>query len=376
MRTVSGAILVSTIVGTALSLSIALISVRLDEAGYSARAIGLNTAAGGVATLAVGPFIPAAARRLGVARLLLAALLGGGAALALFTVTKSYGAWLALRFVVGAAVTVMFVLSEFWITSATPAHRRGLAIGAYATTLSGGFAVGPLILARTGTAGDLPFLVAAVLFAGSALPLALNARGAPRLEERSRRSLWFFLRAAPAATLAALLHGAIEVAGLSLLPVYGLRAGATVAQGALFTSLFIAGNTALQLPIGVIADRHDRRRFLVVLALAGLVGAVALALIGIHPIALFAPLLLLWGGLVGALYPVGLGELSARFQGADLASANSAYVMTYAAGMLAGPPVIGAALDLAPPAGFFWAVAGLIALYLTAAVPPLRRRSL
>ncbi len=375
-RTIAGAILVATIVGCGLSLTIALIAVRLDTAGYSARAIGINTAAGGVATLVSGPFIPAAARRLGVARLLLVALLGGGAALAFFTVTESYFAWLVLRFVVGASVTVMFVLSEFWITTATPEHRRGLAIGLYVTMLSGGFAVGPLILAITGTAGDLPFLIGAALFAGSALPLMLNARGAPRLETRSRRSFLFFLRAAPAATLAALLHGAIEVAGLSLLPVYALKAGATIAQGALFTSLFVIGNSALQLPIGFVADRVDRSAVLVAIALAGFCGAAVLALLGIHPMLLFELLLLFWGGIVGALYPVGLGELSARFAGADLASANSAYVMTYAAGMLVGPPIVGAGLDLIPPTGFFLAVMVLIALYLAVAVPPFFRRAL
>ena len=373
MRTVAGAIVVATAVGCALSLTIALVAVRLDAAGYSARAIGLNTAAGGVATLVVAPFLPRLARRLGVAVLLLVALLGGGAALALFTVTDGYVGWLALRFVVGAAVTAMFVLSEFWITTATPAHRRGLAIGLYVTMLSGGFAVGPLILASTGTAGDLPFLVGAVLFAGSALPLMLNARGAPRLEERSTRSFLFFLRAAPAATLAALLHGSIEVAGLSLLPVYGLKAGATVAQGVIFTSLFIVGNSALQLPIGWLADRLDRRRLLAGLALAGFCGAGVLAVIGVRSVIVFEIVLLLWGGIVGALYPVGLGELGARFSGADLASANSAYVMTYAAGMLVGPPVIGAGMDLVAPGGFFLAIMGLIALYLFVAVPPLFR---
>lgn len=358
-----------------MSLVIALIAVRLDAAGYSARAIGFNTAAGGIATLAAGPFIPLAARSLGVARLLLISLLGGGAALALFTLTDSYLAWLLLRFVVGAAVTVMFVLSEFWITTAAPTRWRGLAIGFYVTTLAGGFAVGPLILAITGTAGNVPFLIGAALFAASALPLVLNARGAPRLEDRSHRSFFYFLRAAPAATLAALLHGAIEVAGLSLLPVYALRAGATVAQGALFASLFIVGNSALQLPIGFVADRSDRRRLLAVLAITGFCGAAVLAALGIHPLLLFEILLLLWGGIVGALYPVGLGELSARFSGADLASANSAYVMTYAAGMLVGPPIIGIGLDFVPPAGFFLAVMVLIALYLAVAVPPLIRRA-
>ncbi len=375
-RTVAGAIVVATIVGCGLSLTIALIAVRLDEAGYSARAIGFNTAAGGVATLFAGPFVPLAARRLGVARLLLVSLLVGAVSLALFTVTDDYGAWLVLRFVEGMAVTVMFVLSEFWITTATPEGRRGLAIGIYVTTLAAGFAIGPLVLAVTGTAGNLPFLIAAALFAASTIPLALNARGAPRLEERSGRSLLFFLMAAPAATLAALLHGCIEVAGMSLLPVYALRAGASIAEGALFASLFIVGNSALQLPIGLVADRVDRRGLLVVLALAGLGGAALLAMLGLRSLVLFEVLLLVWGGIVGALYPVGLGELSARFRGADLASANSAYVMTYAAGMLVGPPIIGAGLDWIPPSGFFWAVAGLIALYLVVAAPAVVRRAL
>ncbi len=375
-RTIAGAIAVATIAGCALSLTIALIAVRLDAAGYSARAIGLNTAAGGVATLVTGPLIPTAARRYGVARLLLVSLLGGAVCLALFTVTESYVAWLALRFVESMAVTVLFVVSEFWITTVTPPRRRGLAIGVYVMTLAGGFAVGPLILAATGTAGDLPFLIGAGLFAGSTIPLVLNARGAPSLEERSRRSFAFFLLAAPTATLAALLHGSIEVAGMSLLPVYALRAGASVAQGALFASLFIVGNSALQLPIGLLADRVDRRRLLACLAMAGLCGAAVLAVIGVRHVLVFDLLLLVWGGIVGALYPVGLGELGARFSGADLASANSAYIMTYAVGMLVGPPIIGAGLDWVPPAGFFLAIMALIALYLAVVVPPLVRRAL
>ena len=56
-RVIAAAIFVATIVGCGLSLTIALLAVRLDQAGYSARAIGLNTAAGGVATLIASPWI-------------------------------------------------------------------------------------------------------------------------------------------------------------------------------------------------------------------------------------------------------------------------------------------------------------------------------
>lgn len=365
---------VATIVGCGLSLTIALLAVRLHDAGYSAHAIGLNTAAGGVATLVGAPFIPWAARKLGVANLLLVALLVGAAALLGFTVTDSFSGWLALRFAVGSAVTIMFVLSEFWITSWAPPGRSGLAIALYVTSLAIGFATGPLILAATGTAGNLPFYLGAALFAGATPPLMLNARHAPRLESHSGKSILYFVRKAPVATFAGLLHGAIEVAGLSLLPVYALRAGANVETGALFASLFVLGNCALQLPIGSVADMLDRRKLLLVLAAAGLAGAVVLALVGLADLPLFEIVLFLWGGIVGAFYPTGLGQLGADYRDADLASANSAFVMTYAVGMLIGPPLIGEGLDLAPPSGLFWSIAALIGLYLVVIGSQLGRR--
>ena len=373
-RVIAVAIAIATIVGCGLSLTIALLAVRLDQAGYSARAIGLNTAAGGVATLVGSPFIPWAARRIGVARLLALSLVLGGAALLGFTLTADYTAWLGLRFVIGFSVTAMFILSEFWITTWAPAGRGGLAISIYVTSLAAGFAVGPLLLGLTGTAGNLPFQIGAALFVGAAAPLAFTARDAPRLEARSHTNVLGFLREAPAPTLAALLHGAIEVAGLGLLPVYALRSGLSAGQGALFASLFILGNSALQLPLGALADRIDRRLLLVVLAATGGAGAIALALMGTASPLAFEVLLLVWGGIVGALYPVGLGLLGTLYRGADLASANAANVMAYAMGMLIGPPLIGLGLDLVPPDGLFWTIAALILLYLAVAAPPLLRR--
>ena len=286
-----------------------------------------------------------------------------------FTLVGSYTVWLLLRFVVGLSATVLFVLSEFWIATWAPDRRRGFVIGLYVTALAAGFAIGPLILVATGTAGNLPFYLGGALLLGSAIPLALNARDAPHLAARSGRSFWSLVRDTPEATLAALLHGAIEIAGLSLLPVYALRAGLDARHGALFACLFIVGSSALQVPIGALADRVDRCRLLLVLAVFGLVGAILLAVFGVTALLLFEALLLPWGAVVGAFYPVGLGDISSRFTGADLARANTAYVMTYAAGMMIGPPIVGEGLDLMPPSGFFWSIAALIGAYLIAIRP-------
>lgn len=370
----AAAIAMVTIAGCGLSLSVTLIALRLDMAGYAGGAIGLNTAAGGVASLVSAPLIPWLARRMGVARLLLAALGLGGLAMTGFTLVSDYWSWLALRFVTGVSVTVLFVLSEFWINTVAAPGRQGFVIGLYATCLGIGFAAGPAFLALSGTAGSLPFYVGAGLFWAASLPLAFNRRGAPALVETSRRPFWTYLRDAPVATLAGMLHGAIEVAGIGLLPVYALRAGASAAEGALLVSLFVMGNTALQIPLGLLSDRVERGALLMTLAGMALAGALCLAATGLSHLILFETVLLLWGGLAGGLYPVGLAQLGARYRGGDLAGANASFVMAYSFGMLAGPPLAGFGLDLWPPMGFFAAIALLAAVYLIYTMASLLRQ--
>ena len=363
IKTVVGAVLVAAIVACGLSLTITLLAIRLDAAGYSARAIGINAAAGGIAALISAPMIPWAARKFGVAPLLMASLGLGGVGLLAFTLSDDYGVWLVLRFLIGFAFTAEFVLSEFWITTWAPDAHRGFAIGFYGTSFAAGFAVGPLILTWVGTSGNLPFYLGAAMIAVAAVPLALNARSAPLLEVRSTEGLLDVLLKAPAATLAALLQGAIEVAGMGLLPVYALRVGLDVTQGALFASIFILGVGVMQLPLGILADKINPHRLLMGLATFGCLGGVILAVTGVGNVLVFEGLLLVWGGIVGGLYPVGLSHLATLYQGPDLARANSGFVMAYSIGMLAGPPLVGASIDVAP-GGLFWSIAGLLGLYL------------
>ena len=97
--------------------------------------------------------------------------------------------------------------------------------------------------------------------------------------------------------------------------------------------------------------------------LFGLAGTLALIGLTQHFTA-FAAVLFVWGGIIGGLYMIGLAELGARYEGAELASANAAFVMFYATGMLIGPPLLGRALDASPHYGLFGGMAALIALDL------------
>ena len=133
--TIAAAIAAISIVGTGLSLTIPLLSLKMEAAGYSARLIGVQTATGAIATLVFAPFVPRAARRLGVRPLMLGALALGIACLSGFGLTANVDLWFPLRLLFGASLTVLFVMSEYWINAAAPPERRGMVMGIYATAL-------------------------------------------------------------------------------------------------------------------------------------------------------------------------------------------------------------------------------------------------
>jgi MFS family permease len=354
-------------VGIGLSLSIPLLSFALDAKGASRTLIGLNTAMGGVASILLAPFITGWARTFGVRTILVMAALLGIASLLAFYVVEPIWAWFPLRFIFSVALTVLFVLSEYWINAAAPEARRGLVLGVYATALSLGFAAGPYILVLLGTAGFAPYLAGAALFALATLPVLLGGASAPAIIDQPSRGFASFLWAAPSATLAALVFGASETGAFALLPLYGTAIGLDVAGAAMLVSLMSLGNLAFQIPMGLIADRIDRR---LVLIACGIVGTLGMGIAAIVPLSVewLRVLLFIWGGIVAGLYTVGLAHLGHRFRGADLAQANAAFVVMYSAGLMIGPPLAGIGMDIWPPHGLPATLGLLFAVYLAVVV--------
>ena len=363
VRSLAAAIGSVAAVGVALSLSIPLLSLEMERMGVSNTGIGINTAIAGLASVIVIPFVPRLAARTGVLPLLWGSVIVGALSLLAFEALWSFAWWFPLRFVFSATLGVLFVLSEYWINAAAPPARRGLVMGVYATVLALGFATGPAVLAAVGTSGWPPYLAGAALFALASLPLAFAQGLTPEPRGGNKRGVLSFLGAAPAATLAALVFGAVETGGFALLALYGLRLGFAPEMAPYLLTAVALGNVALQIPIGLLSDRVDRRVVLLASGLSGLAGAALLPLVAANGAAFFA-VLFLWGGLIGALYTVGLAHLGAKFSGGDLVSANAAFVILYNVGLVLGPPLVGAGMDAAPPHGFAWTLAAFCAVYV------------
>jgi MFS family permease len=375
---IAAAIASISVVGIAIGLGMPLLSVIMESRGHSATMIGLNTAVAGLASIAASPIATPLAMRFGVVWTMLAMIVLGALAFVGFYFAPAFWMWFPLRVALHAAMTVLFILSEFWISTSAPPHRRGFVLGIYATVLSLGFAAGPWLFAQMGSQGFLPFGVAFALVMVATIPVLAAWRQSPTLVTDGQSTGFLrFIWLVPTATAAVMVFGAVETGGFSLFPVYGTRIGYSEADAALLLTMIGLGNVILQIPLGMISDRvGDRRHLLLGCATVGLLGTILMPFVAANW-HVMAALLFVWGGAVAALYTIGLAHLGTRLVGSDLASANAAFVLCYGIGMVLGPQAIGIGMDTFGNDGFGWSLslffAAYIALVLGRLVPMGRR---
>src|SRR5687767_9235261 len=151
LAAMTGIIATVTVFAVAQGLTYPLLSFILERHGTTPSLIGLSAAMTPLGFIVSAPFIPALARRVGGARLALLCAFLAAATLIAIAWAQEVWAWMPLRFLLGLFANPLYVISETWLITITPAPRRGRIMGLYSSMVSSGFAVGPLSLGIVGT---------------------------------------------------------------------------------------------------------------------------------------------------------------------------------------------------------------------------------
>ena len=329
----------------AVGLSYPLLSLILEEMGVSASMIGINTAMTPLGMILSSPFVPGLARRFGSWFLTVACFCITAVVLLLFAVVRDLIFWLPLRFILGIAINVIFIISESWINQLAITKIRGRIIGIYASVAAAGFALGPMILVLKSSNGWMPFFlgISVILVA---LPVLIQAKEhLPEFDSQESSSVLSFLSLAPLLLFSVASAALFEQVMLSLLPIYGLRHGLSESTSSLILGTLIVGNVFIQIPIGWFADLISRRVLLVILSLTAVLGSMLLPIL-IKGSLLLWPMLLIWGAVAYGTYTVALVELGDRFSGAALLAGCGAFSMMWGIGGTLGSPIAGIAMDI------------------------------
>ncbi len=357
----------ATAVAVTLGLTWPLLSLILKAQGVDEGLIGLSAASQMLAIVVIVPLTPRLLIRLGTRRLISLTIAAMALLILLLPVYPNVYAWFPIRFLLGASVEILLITCDIWVNQVAEERTRGRVVGLYAFALSAGFACGPLIINATGTAGGLPFLIGAAIVGLGALPLIWAKGLVPPMEGEPSGRLLDFVRAAPTLMIAGVMFGLIEGAFLPFLPLYGLAHGLGESAAVTVLTVLIAGSAAGQLPIGWLADHIDRRLMIVGCVAAILLGSLLLPSIIGNALFLW-PVMAVMGAAMGGFYTIGMVMIGRRFRGPDLAAVNTAFVVVWGAGSVAGPALTGWAMDLWGAGAMPLVAAAFCAVYLPFAV--------
>ncbi|SDA44289.1 MFS transporter [Mesorhizobium qingshengii] len=362
---ITGVIATVSVFAIAQGLSYPLLSFILQRQGVSPAMIGLSAAMTPVGFILSSPLIPALARRFGAGRTALTCAALSAVVLALIGWTQNVYLWFPLRFLIGVVTNPLYVLSEIWVIALAPPSRRGRVMGVYSTIISAGFAAGPLCLLAVGTEGWPPFLAGISAFVLCGVCLASVLPRLPKVDEAGHRvSVLGFVPLAWLLLFAVVVAAGFEQAALALLPVYGTYHGIAEARMSALLSVMIAGNIAMQVPLGLLAERLTARSVRLVCIATTIFGCILLPLLIETP--LIWPMIFVWGAVSYGIYTMSIIELGERFTGSTLIAGNAAFSMMWGVGGISMPPLAGSAMDVLG-AGGLPITLGLLCLALAVA---------
>ncbi|HET9817917.1 MAG TPA: MFS transporter [Rhodanobacteraceae bacterium] len=341
------------------------IALQGEALGFSVAMIGILTSAYYTGFLVGTYTVPRLTHRFGHIRTFAFCTASLAVVVLLQALTSAYGAWLVLRILQGLLLVGLYAIVESWLNTAAEPRHRSSVFAIYMMLNLGASAVAQQFLRIHGE-GFVLFCVVAILFCIASLPVVATPQPQPRIEAPPRVQVRRMFRLVPTALVSAVISGMVLGAFWGLLPLYAAARGLGAAEVGTYMTAAIAGGVLLQLPLGRLSDRIDRRLALALISATAALAALAnLALpTAGHAIAML--LVFAFGGMSFALYPISVAHLVDYLRRDELLSGSSTVLLVNGIGSAVGPLLAGALMSLLRPEylfGWFAVLDGLLAGY-------------
>lgn len=369
----AGVIAAMAVVNLVYGITFPLLALVLDAQGVSKTLIGLNTIVQAAAIMFIAPWTPALLRRIAPSRVMQGVTVALAALFLLAGLFPNVWFWFPLRFLIGAATALLWISSEALINEMAEESRRGRIIGLYASIGAAGFALGPLLLIMTGSAGMLPFYATSAMILLAGIPLLVVSHRRMGARSASHGRLWNVFRLAPTIMLANVVYAATAESVLTFFPLFGMSLGLSENDTLQLLTIVGLGTMILVMPISWLADRVNRMGLLLACVLFTMVGLLLMPWLVTVPVVaeVYA---FLFGGVEGMIYALGVILVGQRFKGAMLATATTMFTACWGAGTVLGPLFTGIAMDVFGAGTMALVLFGFYAVFLPLPVASLWRQ--
>ncbi|MBA5779021.1 MFS transporter [Stappia sp. F7233] len=283
-------------------------------------------------------------------------------------------AWIPLRALSGFCFAGAAMVVESWLNERATPENRGRIFGFYTMINLGATTAGQMLLTTGDPAGFLFFVLGSIIYSTALLPTALSTAAAPMPLAKARldiRALW---RNSPVAVVAVLLVGISNSAFGTLGAVYGRKIGLSVTNIAGMMSLALLAGSLIQIPVGILSDRMDRRVVLIIIAAIGCACGTALSLDGMLTPLMVTLLVTSFGGMIYSMYPVIVAHANDYTPAGEFLKTSGGLLLLYGIGCIIGPLAAALIMSATVPSGLFMVTASAHALIILFAVWRITRR--
>lgn len=380
-QTFSIAILLFCIALLALATGLqgSLVGLLASQADFGGIAIGYIATGYPIGILLGAWLVPRMIEEVGYIRVFagLASLASSSALLLALFVEPTW--WFVVRVLTGISTTGLYIICEAWLNASTSNRARGRVMALYLVVTYSMMGAGQFLLNVEDGSGYVRFLLASVILSLALVPITLLRIDVPTVTRTPPVSLGVVFRASPLATYAIFVNGLAQSALFGLGSAYGVIKGIPVWWISVMIALPTLGVTIVQYPLGMLADKVDRRLVLLAVSLFAALAALLAAtqqgnlLITIMMFAAF-------GTLAIPTRSVALAHINDQMESPQMLSASSRLFVIYGFGSSLGPLMVGTLMQSTGPDAFMYFQAAIFFSVLVVsafrmALGPARRRS-
>jgi MFS family permease len=330
-----------------------LLPLRGQQEGFSETTLGLlgtGWAAGFVAGCLLAPKM---VQRVGHVRAFgtfaaMAAIIALLSGLMIETIS-----WIVLRIVTGFAMAGALMIIESWMNEKADNDTRGTVFGLYMIVSFAAVTGGQMAVAFGDTSNASLFMVTGILFCFALIPTAMSTASSPKPLASASLDLWTLYDTSPVASAACLLIGMANGAWGTLGPVYGSQIGLSNFDIALMMSLAMIAGAVLQLPLGRLSDRLDRRHVLAGAAFAAAALALAIAVFQPRGGTVVLAMTAAYGAFAYTLYSIAVAHANDHARPEDFVKVSGGLLLLFGIGTMIGPLIGSTAMELLTPESVF-----------------------
>jgi len=245
--------------------------------------------------------------------------------------------WTMVRATIGFAAANLYMVIESWLNDRATNETRGRIFSSYLTVNFTGLIIGQALLIAGGAQSFSLFNLAAMFLALSLIPMGLTRLPQPKPSPvPSLRPLRLF-RLAPVGVMGCICVGLANGAVWTLAPVYAQAHDLHQGLLAAFMCALALGGALVQMPLGRLSDKMDRRIVIVGVAFCAAAAGVALATFGGPNVPLTLVLVTAFGMTAMPCYGLAVAHTNDRLPRTAFVEASATLLLVNSLASVAGP---------------------------------------